>query len=86
MFAAAIPVCGAGDPAMAPRITGVAIWAFHGAKDRNVPVSGSRNMIAAIKRAGGDPKYTEYPALGHDIWAPVMHTTGLLDWLFDQKK
>ena len=86
MFAAAIPVCGAGDPQLAPQIVDVAVWAFHGEKDKNVPVSGSREMIEGIKKAGGDPQYTEYQGQGHNIWYQVSTTPGLLEWLFNQKR
>ena len=86
MFAAAIPVSAGGDPKLASKAVDVAIWAFHGVKDRNVPVSGSRDMIAAIKKAGGHPKYTEYPDEGHNIWDQVSKTPGLWDWLFAQKR
>jgi predicted peptidase len=64
----------------------VSVWAFHGAKDRNVPVSGSRDIIAEMKKSGGKPKYTEYPEGGHNIWEDVRKTPGLLDWLFAQKQ
>ncbi|MDO6435741.1 alpha/beta hydrolase-fold protein [Flavitalea sp. BT771] len=86
MFAAAIPVSGGGDPGLAPKIVGVAVWAFHGAKDMNVPVVRSRNMISAIKSAGGNPQYTEFPNEGHNIWDDVSKTPGLLDWLFAQHR
>jgi predicted peptidase len=86
MFAAAVPVCGGGDPSLASKIAGVAVWAFHGEDDRNVPVSRSREMITAMKAAGGDPKYTEYPDAGHNIWDRVSTQSGLLDWLFAQKR
>lgn len=86
LFAAAIPISGAEDPKFAPRIVKVAVWAFHGSKDRNVPVSGSRDMISAMKKAGGNPKYTEYPHQGHGIWYQVSTTPGLWDWLFAQKQ
>lgn len=86
MFAAAIPVCGGGDPALAAKITHVAVWAFHGKHDKNVPVSGSRDIINAIKKAGGTPRYTEYPDEGHNIWYQVSITPGLLDWLFAQRR
>jgi predicted peptidase len=86
MFAAAIPVCGGGDPSSASKAVHVAIWAFHGKLDKNVPVSGSRDMINAIKSAGGNPKYTEFPDEGHNIWYKVSTTPGLLDWLFEQKR
>jgi hypothetical protein len=86
MFAAAMPVSGAGDPILAPKVVNIPVWAFHGAKDRNVPVSGSRDMIAAIKKAGGHPEYTEYPDEGHNIWDKVSDTPGLWNWLFAQKR
>ena len=55
MFAAAIPVCGGGDPDLAENIIDVKVWAFHSRKDETVPVRFSRGMIKAIKKAGGDP-------------------------------
>lgn len=85
-FAAAIPVCGGGDPAHAPSIVDVPVWAFHGEDDIAVPVSASREMIEAIKLAGGEPRYTEYPHLAHNIWHEVRATPGLLDWLFQQRR
>ena len=86
MFAAAIPICGGGDPLLAEQLTRVPIWAFHGERDWNVPVSGSREVINAIKKAGGNPNYTEFPGKAHDISKEVTSTPGLLDWLFSQKK
>lgn len=86
MFAAAIPMCGAGDPSMASNMVDVPVWAFHGSKDKNVPVSGSRQMIVAIEEAGGDPKYTEFPGVAHHVWPHVQETDGVLDWLFEQKR
>lgn len=86
LFAAAIPICGGGNPQLAFRAAHVAIWAFHGEKDRNVPVSGSRDMINAIRKAGGNPRYTEFANEGHNIGYQVETTAGLWDWLFAQQK
>jgi hypothetical protein len=86
LFAAAIPMCGADEPALGKNMVNVAVWAFHGEKDKNVPVAGSRNLIAAIKNSGGSPRYTEYPDLEHSIWDEIKATPGLLDWLFAQKQ
>jgi predicted esterase len=86
MFAAAIPICGGGDTSLARNIVGVPVWAFHGRKDRNVPVKYSRDMIASLRKSGGNPKYTEFPNEGHFIFEPVKHTPGLLNWLFSQKR
>lgn len=86
LFAAAVPVCGAGDPSRAERIARTAVWAFHGDKDGVVPVSGSREMIAALKKTGASPKYTEFPGVGHASWTPAYATEGLWDWFFAEKR
>lgn len=86
MFAAAVPYCGSGDPELASNMVDIPVWAFHGSADRNVPVTGSRKMIEAIKRAGGHPLYNEFSGVGHNVWPSVNETPGLLDWLFAQKR
>ncbi len=55
-------------------------------RNQHVPVSGSRDMIAAIKKSGGHPKYTEFEGAGHDIWSYITNTPGVLEWLFQQKR
>jgi predicted peptidase len=86
LFAAATPVCGGADEATAARIKDIPIWAFHGAKDTAVKPARSRNMIAALEKAGGKPKYTEYPDVGHNSWDPAYKDPELFKWLFAQKK
>jgi predicted peptidase len=86
MFAAAVPICGGGDETQAERIAKIPVWAFHGAKDTTVSVSRSRNMIQAIKAAGGEPKYTEYPDVGHFAWVPAFRDPEMLKWLFTQRR
>ena len=86
IFAAAIPLCGGGKPALAARAAKIPIWAFHGDKDDDVPVTETRNMIAAVKKAGGNPRYTEYKGMGHEIWDRAFKEPGLVDWLFAQHK
>ena len=84
MFAAAIPVCGGGDERLARRLVKTAIWAFHGTQDQAISVERTRRMIAAIRNAGGEPKYTEYTDLGHNSWDRAFHEGDLLDWVFAQ--
>jgi len=86
LFAAAVPICGGGDEAAAPAIAKLPIWAFHGLADDAVPVERSRSMIAAIKKAGGAPKYTEYPGVGHNSWTPAYQDGEMMKWLFSQKR
>ena len=56
LFAAAVPLCGGGNVALAAAIRKMPIWAFHGDVDPTVPVEQSRTMIAAIQKAGGNPR------------------------------
>jgi predicted peptidase len=86
LFAAAIPICGAGDPSRAKEIAHVAVWAFHGDKDDAVPVSGSRDMIDALKKAGASPRYTEYPGTEHNSWSPAFAEKEFWTWLLPQKR
>jgi predicted peptidase len=86
MFAAAVPICGGGDESKARMIAQVPVWAFHGEKDEAVRVERSRDMIAAIRKAGGRPKYTEYKGEGHVIWSKVVNEVELLPWIFTQKR
>jgi predicted peptidase len=86
MFAAAIPVCGAGDTSLAKNIIDIPIWVFQGEQDNLFPARLSREMIAALRKAGGHPRYTEFPGEGHNIWGQVSETQGLLDWLFAQER
>ncbi|GAB3737505.1 carboxylesterase family protein [Spirosoma lituiforme] len=86
VFAAALPLSGTGDPALAKNMVDVAIWAFHGEKDRNVPVDGCRTVIRAIQQAGGHPHYTEFANVGHYLNPSLNAMPGILDWLFAQKR
>jgi predicted peptidase len=82
--AAAIAVCGGGNPARAARVATMPIWVFHGDADNVVPVTASRQMVDAINKAGGHPRYTEYKGAGHDVWTRAFAEPGLADWLFAQ--
>jgi predicted peptidase len=86
MFAAAVPVCGGGDESKAVRIAHIPIWVFHGKLDQAVKVERSRNMVAALTKAGGKPKYTEYKGEGHSIWTKVVMEPELLPWMFSQRR
>ena len=83
-FAAAVPICGGGDTDKAPEIKDTPVWVFHGDADPVVAVELSRNMVNAIKDAGGDPKYTEYAEVGHGSWIPAFAEPELLPWMTAQ--
>ena len=62
------------------------MWIFHGETDGVVPVDVSREAVKALKAADGNPKYTEYPGVGHDSWTRAYRDSEFVDWLFSQSK
>jgi predicted peptidase len=85
-FAAAAPICGGGDPKrMAAGLRRVPIWAFHGSADTVVPVASSREMVDAVRRAGGKAKLTVYPGVGHNSWKQTYDNPEVYDWLLEHR-
>lgn len=85
-FAAAMPICGGGDPSTAEKIKHVPIACFHGGADDVVVPEKSRVIVQAIREAGGEPQYTEYPDVGHDSWTQTYSNEDNLRWLFQQRR
>ncbi len=85
-FAAAVPICGGGDPETADQLNSVPFWVFHGAKDTGVPLKLSEEMVAAVQKAGGQAKLTVYPEAGHDSWTETYKNEAVYDWLLAQRR
>ncbi len=86
-FAAAFPICGGGDTAMASAIAGkTAVWIFHGSADPLVSVEYSRQYYHALQQHGADVLYSEYPGVRHDSWDSAFAEKNLLPWLFSKTK
>ncbi len=85
-WAAIAPVCGRGDPGTADKFKGIPCWCWHGDADTSVKVDGSRQMVAALKAAGGSPRYTELAHVGHNSWDAAYATDDLYTWLFAQRR
>ena len=85
-LAASRHVRGGGDESKASAIAKVPQWIFHGGADTVVKPERSRNMVEALKKAGAEPKYTEYEGVGHNSWDKAYENSELWSWLFSQKK
>jgi predicted peptidase len=86
-FAAIAPICGGGNTIRIGQLKNVPTWAFHGKKDQSVPEHESASMVAALKAAGGDVKYTVLPEAGHvDAWVYAYGEAGLFDWFLEHRK
>ncbi len=93
-FAALVSICGgsplrAGDrfAPIAGKVARTPAWVFHGADDRVVPVSESRQMVEALKAAGAGERlrYSEYEGVGHNVWMQALGEKELLPWLLAQQ-
>lgn len=92
LFAAMVPICGGAHPSQVPKLASKPIWAFHAEDDPVTPVRYSRNAIAALRKAGGNPIYTEYPSgtffdpNAHFSWVYAYGNEAMREWLFKQVK
>lgn len=85
-FAAIAPFCGGWDETEAPRIMHIPTWTFHGDQDKAVPVEYTLRMVAALKEAGGQPRMTIYPGVGHVCWEEAYSRQEFYDWLLAQRR
>lgn len=86
-FAAAIPICGGGDPDSVASYAGkVPLWVFHGAQDIVVAPEESLRMVAELLYQGAAPGFTLYDSYNHNSWDGAFAEPGLLPWLFSHSK
>jgi predicted peptidase len=86
-FAAAVPVCGGGDEnTVTAAVARVPVWAFNSSDDKVVPPVRTLNMVGALIKAGGRPRYNLYSDVGHPSWFKAFATPDLYPWLFAQHR
>ena len=87
VFAAAIPICGAGVPeTVSAYATTTPLWVFHGAQDQVVAPGHSVEMVDALLKAGAHPGFTLFDNYNHNSWDGAFAEPGLLRWLFSHRK
>ena len=52
--------------------------AFHGTP--------ATKMVEAVKKAGGEVKYTEYAGVGHNSWDNAYGDADAIKWLLSQRR
>lgn len=86
-FAAIAPICGGGNPEEAYRLKNLPVWAFHGKRDRIVPLRESEKMVQALKKCGvNNLKFTVYPEADHDSWTQTYNNPMLYDWFLQHQR
>lgn len=86
LWAAIAPVCGWADAETAPALKSLPIWAFHGDMDTAVPLKASEDIVKAVKEAGGEPKLTVYPGVGHNSWDKAYRDEKLYEWFLSHTR
>ena len=61
------------------------IWVFHGAKDVDVPLSESEQMVNALNAVGANVKFTIYPDRDHFI-LDTYENKDLYNWFLQHKR
>ena len=85
MFAALGPISGGGNPAGMVKLRAIPEYVVHGDNDKTVPVTQSRTMVDAGKKAGANITYVEIPGGSHvDVAAPQFGP--MLDFFAKQSR
>ena len=85
VFAAAVPICGGGDPSAAEKISQTPERSYNGDLDDIVPVSGDLMLDEALSGIGADASLTVVPGGDNfNIWQFAYEDS--IDWMFSQKK
>jgi predicted peptidase len=69
---------------VAAKIGKTPVWIFHAGDDPVVPVDGSRKLNEAIKAAGGNVRYREYPGVDHNSWDNAYADPELMTWMLSK--
>jgi len=85
-FAAAAICCGSVTTEDGTESIDTPVWNFHGDADKTVPVTLSRDRMAARRKAGGHPFYSEYAGVDHNVWEWAYTEPELPRWLFAQRR
>lgn len=87
LWNALVPICGFGNAGeLAPAVADLPIWCFHGDADDVILPEQTRRMVAALREAGAEPIYTEYPGVTHNSWDRAYAEPKLPSWIMAQRR
>jgi predicted peptidase len=85
-FAAIVPMSDAPpDDAWARQAAKVPAWVFHGTKDDLEPFERTRQFVEALKKFGGEVKFTPLPDRDHFI-LDTYENPEIYNWLLQHKR
>ena len=100
LFAAVVPMGSrGGDTLRAARLVTIPIWAFHNLNDREAAPEGVKEMVAVVKKAGGNVHLTLLEGKwrqsseawsewwwSHDCWTEAFHKFDIMAWMLAQNR
>ena len=83
-IAAAMALCGGGNPKSYCGLNELPLWILHGTADRAVGISQSQKVINGMARCGDSPRlrFTRLKGVDHGGLARAFYITETYDWLF----
>jgi Predicted peptidase len=86
LFVTATPICGGANIQRAEQFRGKTIFRiFHGQDDSTVDPQYSRDVYAALQKAGAKVSYKEYPGVKHNSWDNAFAEPDFISWMLSQK-
>lgn len=81
---AIVPLCGGcNDSLNVCKINHIPIWAFHGSRDKLIPVDETERLVKRLKKCSGKIKYTRLENQGHGI-QDIYKDEKIYEWLIEQ--
>lgn len=86
-IAAAMALCGGGNPRSYCGLNELPLWIIHGTADRAVPLSQSQKVVNAMSQCGDSPRlrFTKLPGIDHGGLARAFYISETYDWLFSHR-
>lgn len=86
-IAAAMALCGGGNPKSYCGLNDLPLWIIHGTADRAVPVSQSQKVINGMSKCGDSPRlrFTKLSGVDHGGLARAFYISETYDWLFQHR-
>lgn len=86
-IAAAMALCGGGNPKSYCGLNDLPLWILHGTADRAVTVAQSEKVINKMAQCGNSPRlrFTKLPGVDHGGLARAFYITETYDWLFEHR-
>ena len=85
-WSALVPSAAYGNPALAAQVARIPIWSFHVTNDQLTPVTVARDMVTAVRAAGGRAYLSEVEGRRHADCNMSFLQPALHEWLLDPQQ